>query len=48
MRVAAVPNEINEDRLCHEQSLQRDEWPWIGKTFLTSHNHLANAARQQA
>ena len=30
--VVAVPNAINEDRLCHDQSLQRDEWPWIGKT----------------
>ena len=31
----AVPNEINEDRLCHDQSLQRDEWPWIGITSVT-------------
>jgi len=30
--VVAVPNEINEDRLCHDHSLQRDEWPWIGET----------------
>jgi len=33
--VVAVPNEINEDRLCHDNSLQRDEWPWIGKKSVT-------------
>lgn len=30
LRVAAAPNEINEDRLCYDISLQRDDWPWIG------------------
>ena len=34
--VVAVPNTVNEDRLCHDHSLQRDEWPWIGKTRQSS------------
>ena len=30
--VPADPREINEDRLCYEESLKREEWPWIGKS----------------
>ena len=41
----AVPNEINEDRLCHDHSLQRDEWPWIGETSITSNVQSLNARR---
>jgi len=40
--VVAVPNEINEDRLCHDHSLQRDEWPWIGKKSVTISVDLAH------
>ncbi len=29
--IVAVPKELNEDRLCYEESLHREEWPWIGK-----------------
>jgi len=28
---SAVPRDVNEDRLCFDSSLQRDEWPWIGR-----------------
>jgi len=47
MRVCvAVPNEINEDRLCHDQSLQRDEWPWIGNTYLLTYLLAHRTARK--
>ena len=31
---SAAPIEVNEHRLCYDAALQRDEWPWIGKTTL--------------
>ena len=29
--LAAAPSTVNEDRLCHDGVLHREEWPWIGK-----------------
>ena len=29
----AVPRDENEGRLCYDVALQRDEWPWIGKSI---------------
>jgi len=27
----AIMSDINEDRLCYEESLLRDDWLWTGK-----------------
>ncbi|ELT93349.1 hypothetical protein CAPTEDRAFT_212892 [Capitella teleta] len=32
--VSAVPKEENEDTLCLDRALQRDEWPWIAADIL--------------
>ncbi len=29
--LAAVPKELNEDRLCYDESLHMEEWPWLGE-----------------
>ena len=31
----AIPKQINEDRLCYDESLERQDWPWIGRSKLS-------------
>ena len=34
-----MPKELNEDRLCYEDSLHLEEWPWTGIQLYVTTDH---------